>query len=38
MKKYEVTLRGQYEKTIAVYADSPEEAKKRQNSFFSIPT
>lgn len=29
MKKYEVTLRGQYEKTIAVYADSPEEAKKK---------
>lgn len=29
MKKYEVTLRGQYEKTISVYADSPEEAKKK---------
>ncbi len=27
MKKYGVTLRGHYEKTISVYADSPEEAK-----------
>ena len=29
MKKYDVTLRGHYEKTISVYADSPEEAKKK---------
>ena len=29
MKKYGVTLRGHYEKTISVYADSPEEAKKK---------
>ena len=29
MKKYAVTLRGHYEKTISVYADSPEEAKKK---------
>ena len=29
MKKYAVVLRGHYEKTIFVYADSPEEAKKK---------
>ena len=29
MKKYAVTLRGHYEKTISVYADTPEEAKKK---------
>lgn len=29
MKKYEVTLRGHYEKTISVYADSPEDAKRK---------
>ena len=29
MKKYDVTLRGHYEKTISVYSDSPEEAKKK---------
>lgn len=29
MKKYDVTLRGHYEKTVSVYADSPEEAKKK---------
>ena len=29
MKKYDVTLRGHYEKTISVYADSPEEAKEK---------
>ena len=29
MKKYAVVLRGHYEKTISVYADSPEEAKKK---------
>lgn len=29
MKKYDVTLRGHYEKTISVYAESPEEAKKK---------
>ena len=29
MKKYDVTLRGHYEKTISVYADSPEEAEKK---------
>ena len=29
MKKYDVILRGHYEKTISVYADSPEEAKKK---------
>ena len=38
MKKYAVTLRGHYEKTISVYADSPEEAKKKTKSSFSIPT
>lgn len=29
MKKYAVVLRGHYEKTISVYADSPEEVKKK---------
>lgn len=29
MKKYDVTLTGQYEKTISVYAESPEEAKEK---------
>ena len=29
MKKYAVTLCGHYEKTISVYADTPEEAKKK---------
>ena len=29
MKKYDVTLTGHYEKTISVYAESPEEAKKK---------
>lgn len=29
MKKYDVTLTGHYEKTISVYADSPEEAKEK---------
>ena len=26
MKKFEVTLTGHYEKTISVYAESPEQA------------
>ena len=29
MKKYDVTLTGHYEKTISVYADSPEEAREK---------
>lgn len=29
MKKYAVILHGHYEKTISVYADTPEEAKKK---------
>ena len=29
MKKYEVTLTGHYEKTISVYAESPEQAKEK---------
>lgn len=29
MKKYAVILRGHYEKTISLYADTPEEAKKK---------
>lgn len=29
MKKYEVTLTAHYEKTISVYAESPEEAKEK---------
>lgn len=29
MKKYDVTLTGHYEKTIAVYADSPEQAVEK---------
>jgi len=28
MKKYEVTIVAHYEKTISVYADKPEQAKK----------
>ena len=29
MKKYDVTLTGHYEKTISVYADSPEQAEEK---------
>ena len=29
MKKYDVTLTAQYEKTITVYADSPEHAREK---------
>lgn len=29
MKKYDVTFTGHYEKTIAVYADSPEQAAEK---------
>ena len=29
MKKYDVTLTAHYEKTISVYADDPEQAKKK---------
>lgn len=29
MKKYAVTLRGHYEKTVSVCADSPEDAKRK---------
>ena len=29
MKKYEVTLTAHYEKTVSVYADSPEEAREK---------
>lgn len=29
MKKFEITLTGHYEKTISVYADSPEQAAEK---------
>ena len=29
MKKYDVTLTGHYEKSITVYAESPEQAKEK---------
>lgn len=29
MKKYDVTLTAHYEKTISVYAESPEQAKEK---------
>ena len=29
MKKFDVTLTGHYEKTISVYADSPEQAAEK---------
>ena len=29
MKKYDVTLTAHYEKTISVYAESPEDAKRK---------
>ena len=29
MKKFEVTLTGHYEKTISVYAESPEQAAEK---------
>lgn len=29
MKQYDVTLTGHYEKTISVYADSPEQAAEK---------
>ena len=29
MKKYDVTLTAHYEKTVSVYADSPEQAKEK---------
>lgn len=29
MKKYDVTLTGHYEKTISIYADSPEQAAEK---------
>lgn len=29
MKKYDVTLTGRYEKTISIYADSPEQAAEK---------
>lgn len=29
MKQYEVTLTGHYEKTISIYADSPEQAAEK---------
>lgn len=29
MQKYDVTLTAHYEKTVAVYADSPEQAKEK---------
>lgn len=29
MKKYDVTLTGHYEKTISVYAESPEQAAEK---------
>ena len=38
MKKYDVTLRGHYEKTISVYADSPEEAKKKISNNLTYKT
>ena len=35
MKKYAVTLRGHYEKTISVYADSPEEGTGQMKAFLA---
>ena len=29
MKKYDVTLTAHYRKTVSVYAESPEQAKKK---------
>ena len=29
MKKYDVTLTGHFEKTVSVYADSPEQAAEK---------
>ncbi len=38
MKQYEVTLTGHYEKTISVYADSPEQAAEKSKSSSLTPT
>ena len=38
MKKYDVTLTAHYQKTVSVYAESPEQAKEKQRLFFLIPT
>jgi hypothetical protein len=32
MKKYEIILTANYEKTICVYADSPEQAKEKMET------
>lgn len=32
MKKYKVTLTGRYEKTVSVYAYSPEDAKEKMET------
>lgn len=29
MKKYDITLTGHYERTISIYADSPQDAKRK---------
>ena len=29
MKKYDVTLTGHFEKTVSIYADSPEQAAEK---------
>ena len=31
MKKYDVTLTAHYQKTVSVYAESPEQAKEKTN-------
>lgn len=38
MKKYDVTLTAHYQKTVSVYAESPEQAKEKQKLSCSIPT
>ena len=38
MKKYAVTLRGHYEKTISVYADTQKKPRKRPKLSSLIPT
>ena len=38
MKKFDVTLTGHYEKTISVYADSPEQAAEKVRIILLTPT
>ena len=37
MNKYDVTLTAHYEKTVSVYADTPEQAKEKIETVLSIP-